>query len=252
MKPRTLLFLFLGALTLLRLIYIAQMELVGDEAYYYMWSQRLDFSYYSKGPGVALAIRLGTAIFGANEFGVRFLSPLLALGTSLVVFYFARRLYNESVAIWTVLAMNALPIFNVGSMVMTIDPLSIFFWAAALYTFWLALEKGTKFNWQWPFTGLLIGLGFLSKYTNAMELISIVLVLALTRRFRVAFLRGGFYSMLGVFLLCTLPVLVWNQQHEWITLAHLRSSAEISTRGLRSIHWSHSPSSAGSLACIRR
>jgi 4-amino-4-deoxy-L-arabinose transferase-like glycosyltransferase len=229
MKPRNMLFLFLGLLTLLRLVYISQAELVADEAYYYMWSQRLDFSYYSKGPGVALAMRLGTAIFGANEFGVRCLSPLLGLGTCLVMFYFARRLYNESVAIWAVLAMNALPIFNVGGVLMTIDPLSIFFWTAALFTFWLALEKGVGLNWYWPLTGLLIGLGFLAKYTNAMQLISIVLVLALTRRFRVSFLRGGFYSLLGAFLVCTLPVVIWNSQHEWITLVHLRSRGNLNT-----------------------
>ena len=31
----------------------------------------------------------------------------------------------------------------------------------------------------WPATGLLVGIGFLCKYTNAFELVSIVLILAL-------------------------------------------------------------------------
>jgi len=227
MKPRNLLFAFLAAMTVLRLIYIAHVELAADEAYYYMWAQRLDWSYYSKGPGVALAIRLGTEIFGANEFGVRCLSPLLGLGTSLVMFFFARRLYNESVAVWTVLTMNAIPIFNVGNLVMTIDPLSIFFWAAALFTFWLALEKSPKFSLYWPLTGLLIGFGFLAKYTNAMQLLSVVLVLGITRRHRGEFLRAGFYSMLAAFAICMLPVLIWNHDHAWITLTHLRSRGNL-------------------------
>ncbi len=229
MKPRTMLFIFLGALTLLRLVYISQVELVADEAYYYLWSQHPALSYYSKGPGVAAAIRIGTALFGANAFGVRCLSPLFSLGTCLVIFYFARRLYNESVAIWTVLAMNALPIFNVGSVLMTIDPLSIFFWTAAMAAFWLALEKGREFNWHWPLTGLLVGLGFLAKYTNAMELISIVLVLALTRRFRASFLHSGFYAMLVVFLACTFPVVLWNDRMDWITVQHLKERGDLNT-----------------------
>lgn len=229
MKPRTLLFIFLGALTLLRLVYVSQVELVADESYYYLWSQHPDLSYYSKGPGVAVAIRIGTAIFGANEFGVRWLSPFFSLGTCLIMFYFARRLYNESVAIWTVLAMNALPIFNVGSVLMTIDPLSIFFWTAAMAAFWLALERGSGFNWHWPLTGLLIGIGFLAKYTNAMELISIVLVLALTRRFRASFLQAGFYTMLAAFLVCTAPVVVWNSDHEWITVQHLKERGNLNS-----------------------
>src|SRR5207302_3009923 len=114
---------------------IGQNELSPDEAYYYLWSQHPALSYYSKGPAVAFTIKAGTALFGANEFGVRFFSPLLALGTSLILFFFARRLYGEKVAIWTMLLMNAIPIFNVGGVLMTIDSLSIFFWAAALFTF---------------------------------------------------------------------------------------------------------------------
>ncbi len=223
MTPRRWLFVFLGALTLLRLLMIGHFELSPDESYYYLWAQHPALSYFSKGPGVAMTINASTAIFGANEFGVRFFSPLLALGTSLVLFFFALRLYGESVAIWTVLAINCIPILNVGSLVMTIDPLSVFFWTAALYTFWLALDKSPAISWWWPFTGLLIGLGFLAKYTNAMQLLSVVLVLATTKKFRREFARPGFYLMLAAFAICTLPPILWNQQHAWITLDHLRA-----------------------------
>lgn len=214
---------FLLLLTLCRWPLVGMYELTPDEAYYHLWSQRLDWAYYSKGPGVALAIKLGTALFGSTEFGVRFLSPLLALGTALLLFSFVRRLYGQSVATWTVLAIQAIPIFQVGGLLMTIDPLSIFFWTAALYSFWLALQKSPAFSWHWPLTGVLIGLGFLCKYTNAMELVSVVLVLTMVHKYRGELRRPGFYAMLGVFLLCTLPPILWNCRHEWITVIHLRS-----------------------------
>jgi len=102
-----------------------------------------------------------------------------------------------------------------------IDPLSIFFWVAALYTFWLALERSPNFSWHWPLTGLFIGLGFLCKYTNALQLVSIMIVLALVPRLRREFARPNLYLLLSIFLICTLPPIIWNQQHEWITLAHL-------------------------------
>jgi 4-amino-4-deoxy-L-arabinose transferase-like glycosyltransferase len=222
MNPRHLLFLFLGALTVFRLIYCTQLELSPDETYYFQWSQHLDISYYSKGPGVALAMWFGTLIGGDNAFGIRFLSPLLSLGTSLLMFGFARRLYGEVAAIWTVFAIQFVPIFQVGGLVLTIDPISIFFWMAALYTFWLALEKSPGFNLWWPATGALIGCGFLAKYTNAMQLLSILLVLLLTSRYRRELWHAGFLSLLGVFSLFTIPVLVWNSQHAWITFIHLR------------------------------
>lgn len=229
MKPRHWLFLLLAALTGARYLLAAGYELSSDECYYWLWSRHPALSYFSKGPGVAMAIGASTAMFGPTEFGVRFFSPLLGLGTSLIIFFFARRVYNERVGIWTVLLLNTIPIFNVGAVVMTIDPLSIFFWAASVYTFWLALENSPACSWWWPFTGLLIGLGFLAKYTNAMELVSILIILGSTRRYRHKLLGTGFWSMLIIALLCTAPVVEWNARHAWITLVHLSARGGLNT-----------------------
>jgi len=215
--------LFVAAVTAIRLSLLATTDLSFDETYYWMWSERLAPGYFSKGPGIAFAIRASTAVFGANEFGVRFLSPVLAAGTSLLLFYFARRLFGATAGLWAVIALNATPIFNIGAVLMTIDALSIFFWVAAMFTFWLAVEKSPRLSCYWPLTGLLIGLGYLCKYTNALELISVLLVLALVPRLRREFKRPGPYLVTGMFVLCTIPPIVWNAQHAWITLAHLRS-----------------------------
>src|SRR6476661_3380721 len=218
---------FIVALTAIRLSMLATTDLEFDEAHYWMWSERLAPAYFSKGPGIAFAIRASTAVFGANEFGVRFFSPLLAAGTSMLLFYFSRRLFNATAGLWAVIALNVTPIFNIGAFLITIDVLSVFFWLAAMFTFWLAVEKSPHFSWYWPLTGLLIGVGFLSKYTNALELVSVVLVLALAPRLRPEFARPSLYSLIGVFALCTLPPIIWNQQHAWITLVHLRSRGSL-------------------------
>ena len=218
---------FIIALTAIRLSMLSTSDLEFDEAHYWMWSERLAPAYFTKGPAIAFVIRASTAVFGSNEFGVRFFSSLLAAGTSLLLFYFARRLFSATAGLWAVVALNVTPIFNIGAFVMTIDALSIFFWLAAMFTFWLAVEKSRNFSWYWPLTGLLVGLGFLSKYTNALELVSIVLVLALAPRLRQEFKRPGLYSLLGVFAVCTVPPIVWNQQHAWITLVHLRSRGNL-------------------------
>src|SRR3954470_14294357 len=215
--------LFLLGLTGIRFTMLGTSDLSFDEAHYWMWSDRLAPAYFSKGPGIAFAIRASTAIFGATEFGVRFWSPILGAATSLLLYYFTKRLFNERAAFWAIIALNAVPLFNVGTLVMTIDPLSIFFWVAAMFTFWLALEKSANANGLWFITGLLIGRGFLAKYTNAFELISIVLVLALAPRHRREFKRPGFYLLLFAFALCLGPPLLWNYDHAWITFAHLKS-----------------------------
>ena len=214
---------FLLCLTAIRFTLLGTTDLSFDEAHYWMWSDRLAPAYFSKGPGVAFAIRASTALFGDSEFGVRFWSPILGAATCLLVYYFTRKLFSEKAGFWVVIALNALPLFNVGSLVMTIDPLSIFFWTAAMFTFWMALERTPRSIWLWPATGFLIGLGFLCKYTNALQLISVVLVLALIPRHRREFKRRGLYLLLGAFALCLVPPIIWNAQHTWITLSHLRS-----------------------------
>src|SRR5213080_453276 len=218
---------FLLAPTAIRLSLLAPTDLEFDEAHYWMWSARLAPAYFSKGPAIAFVMRASTAVFGVNEFGVRFFSPLLAAGTSVLLFYFARRLFNATTASLAVVALNVTPIFNIGAFLMTIDALSVFFWLAAMFTFWLAVEKSPHFSWYCPLTGLLIGLGFLTKYTNALELVSILLVLAFAPRLRQEFKLPGLYSLLVLFSLCTVPPIVWNAQHAWITLAHLRSRGNL-------------------------
>ena len=126
---------FVLALTAIRLSMLATTDLEFDEAHYWMWSERLAPAYFSKGPGVAFAMRASTAVFGANEFGVRFFSPVLAAATSLLLFYFARRLFSATAGFWAVIALNVTPILNIGAFLMTIDALSIFFWLAAMFTF---------------------------------------------------------------------------------------------------------------------
>ena len=239
MTSKRWLFVALLLLAALRLVFVSTIELAPDESYYYQWSLHPDICYFSKGPGVAAAIWLGTHLLGPTETGVRLMAPLLSLGTSLLMFLLARRLYSESVALWTVIAINMMPIQHVGSVVMTIDPPSIFFWAAGLYTFWRALESSEpaaiasenvasqairetlSWNPWWPATGLMLGLGFLCKWTNLMQLVSILLLLGSTQKLRPQLRKLGFWSMLLIFGVFLLPPLLWNAEHQWITLAHL-------------------------------
>ena len=66
-----------------------------------------------------------------------------------------------------------------------------------------------------------MGLGFLSKYTGLFQLLSWLVFFALWKPARPHLRRPGPYLALLINLLCTLPVLVWNQQHGWITVTHV-------------------------------
>src|SRR5262245_34823282 len=126
----------LVALALYRLWFATRIELVPDEAYYWLWSKHLAASYRDKGPAIAWTIALGTQLFGDTVFGIRFFAVLLAAGVGWQLFSLARRLYDDRTALWCLVVASLLPLYTVGSILMTIDSLSVFFWAWAANVFW--------------------------------------------------------------------------------------------------------------------
>ncbi len=201
--------------TIFRLWYSTHLELVGDEAYYWLWSRHPDFCYLDKGPVIAWFISAGTALFGQTVFGIRFFATLLALGTGAGIFLLGRRLFSDRVAFWAVVLAALTPLFAVGATLMTIDTVYIFFWTFAALTFWQAKDE-TRLSW-WVLTGVLVGLSVLSKYTGAIELLSFAGFCAWHPPSRQHFRRTTFPVMLLVVALFLVPVLVWNWQHGFPT-----------------------------------
>lgn len=215
----------LAALTAYRLWFMTRIELVPDEAYYWLWSKHLAASYRDKGPAIAWTIALGTSLFGDTVFGIRFFSVLLAAGTNWQVFTLARRLYDDKTAVWCLALAAVIPLFAVGSILMTIDSLSLFFWAWAANLCWTAL--GTRKVWHWFALGLLIGAGFLAKFTNGLQLGCIGLFLLWSKSHRSLLLSRPTIAMSLGFGIATLPILVWNMQTGWVHAQALHSRSGV-------------------------
>jgi len=207
------------AVTLYRLWYATQLELVGDEGYYWLWSRRLDLAYLDKGPVIAWFIAAGTSWFGQTPFGIRFFAVLLSSATGIGIFLLARRLFSDRVGFWALLLAGLAPMFAVGSILMTIDTPLICFWTFAALAFWWAKDS-TRFV-PWIVTGLLVGLSTLSKYTGAMELISLAVFCLWHQPSRKHLFNGRFLALLLVVGLWLVPVIYWNWQHQWPTLRFL-------------------------------
>ena len=205
--------------TLYRLWYSTHLELVGDEAYYWLWSRRLDLAYLDKGPVIAWFNAVGTALFGSTVFGIRFFAVILASATGVGIFLLARRMFSDRVGFWALLLAGITPLFAVGSILMTIDTPLICFWTFAALGFWWAKDSTDWF--PWVLTGLLVGLSTLSKYTGAMELISFAAFCLWRRESRRALINGRFLVMLLMVGLCLIPVVYWNWKHQWPTLHFL-------------------------------
>ncbi len=211
---------YILVLATLRLLLCGQFELVGDEAYYWLWSRNLDISYYSKGPGIAWTIYCSTRLFGDTAFGIRFFSVVAGSLTALGLFEAGRRLFSVRAGCWCVILASITPLFMVGSMLMTIDPLSVLFWTWAMVSFWQA--KDADRPWWWLLTGLFVGLGTLCKYTNLAQLVSFLCFCLWQPDARRHLRRRSFYAMLFIVVLSFLPIAIWNERYDWITVTHLK------------------------------
>ena len=195
-----------------------------DEAYQWLWSKHLALSYYSKPPGIALLQWLGTHLFGDTEFGVRFCSPLLAALLSVLVLRFMAREVGAKAAFTLLLVTFAVPLLVVGSVLMTIDPPLVLCWMWAVVAGWRAAQPNGKTR-DWIIVGFALGLGFLCKYTAMLQLVCWALFFALHRPARIHLKKSGPWLALLIFGICTLPVLIWNAQHGWITVSHVAGDA---------------------------
>jgi 4-amino-4-deoxy-L-arabinose transferase-like glycosyltransferase len=209
-----------------RWIYLASgaIELSQDEAYQWTWSKHLALSYYSKPPGIALIQFAGTSFFGDTEFGVRFFSPLFAAIVSLMLLRFLAREIGARPSFWLLLVATATPLLGIGTILMTIDPPLVLCWTWALVAGWRAMQPDGKTR-DWLVVGLAMGLGFLCKYNAFYQIICFGIFFALWPTARIHLRKPGPWLALMIFLICTLPVVIWNSQHGWITAHHVAGNA---------------------------
>jgi 4-amino-4-deoxy-L-arabinose transferase-like glycosyltransferase len=214
--------------TMIRLWYLQQgyLELSPDEAHYWEWSRRLDWSYYSKGPFVAYLIALSTALGGATELFVRLPAVILSAGTTVGVFALIKALFADAkLALATALVLQIIPLFAAGALLMTIDPPLIFFWTLMLWLVYRALAEDRPAYWY--AAGIPLACGLLSKYAMAYVVLSVWLFLATSRRYRGWLRRKEPYAMLAIGMAGFSPVIIWNLRHGAVSLKHVMGQADV-------------------------
>lgn len=215
---------------MLYLAFACPYDLVEDEAQYWLWSQHLDWSYYSKGPGVAWAIAISTALFGDAEWAVRlpsvvagFVAMVCAAGLTrdAAAFGGAGPRAAGRAALWAAAAFALAPVFQMTGILMTIDGPLVACWLGAAWAAWRALMHGSR--GAWVALGAALAAGFLFKYTMVLAAPGVVMFALLWRSrlnphrtWRAWAAAGVFVALLGL-----VPVVLWNAQNEWATFRHL-------------------------------
>jgi membrane-associated phospholipid phosphatase len=229
-------------LSVFRIFYILNgyLDLGPDEAHYWEWSRHLDLSYYSKGPMIAYLVAFGTSIFGDTVFGVRFLAVVLSAISSLLLFRLVYEMYkDEAAALGAALIFQIVPLFAAFGVIFSIDSPFLFFWILSLYLFYRAVDSETRAGeagtgkalplqgiGSWVLLGISVGLGLLTKYTMAFFHAGIFLFLIMSdKRYLLRTVRP--YAAVIISFIVFSPVIIWNFQHDWVTVRHTAGQAHV-------------------------
>ena len=208
-----------------------------DEAYYYLYTQNLNLSYFDHPPLVAFTAGIGVWITGAvTPFTLRIGGVLLYTGTLIFSYLASRKLFGDRTATLTLAILTTIPVFQIAFGILTLpDNALMFFWAACL---WVAAEEffPSDQNDQYQPTyrlaliGLCVGLAFLGKYHGALLGGGLLLFCLLSRRHRSALFSVWTLAAIALFAIAISPVLLWNSQHEWASF-RFQSARAVPSQG---------------------
>ncbi len=219
MRAHPVLMLIVAA-TALRLVLAALLGLGIDESYMVVAGRGpLEWGYFDH-PPIAWWMARGMVDLAGTEAALVVRLPFIALFalSSALMARLGTRLGGARAGFWAVVAFNLSPVFGLttGSWVLPDGPLVCALLGAALCAE-RALATGA---WRaWMGTGLCFGLAILSKYTAALTGFGLVLYLLATPGQRVWFARPQLYVAGLVAGLVFAPVVVWNAQHGFASLA---------------------------------
>lgn len=200
-------YLFLFSWLVLGLLQAGFTELMDDEAYYWVYSQHLDWGYFDHPPMVALLIKLGYGLFH-NELGVRGLMVILNVLSLWLTCKLIPRKHNKLFY----LIMGTMGAMQIGGMLAVPDVPLIFFATLYFYFYKAFLE-----NQSWKNT-LLLSLGmalmFYSKYHGILLVFfTVISNINLLRVFK-------FYVACILTAVLFFPHLYWQYAHDFPSLQY--------------------------------
>lgn len=203
----------------LHAVLVFGMEPQYDEAYYWIWGQYPDLSYFDHPPLNAWLLGLSSKLFGWTVFALR-LPGWLALGASLWLFaLWSKRLAGDDWRRWfwtTLVIYLSSPVIGYFTALMYPDYLLFPLCLGTAYGFSVFMggwDRGEP-RYRYLFiAAVCLGLAGLTKYNAIFLALALPLYLLARKDRRALFGDWRLYAAGLVTLIIASPVLVWNVQH---------------------------------------
>lgn len=205
---------------LLRITLAGSIGLGVDESYAAAMARTLSLSYFDHPPLHFWLIWLAAHAGGEAAAVLRWPFILLFAGTTWMMYRLGAHLFSEWAGFYAALVLNISAVFSLstGSWLLPDGPLMFFMLAAVLVLAHLIFSSNIRKPLAgWSLAGILVGLGLLSKY-HAIFIAAGSFIYLLTTRHRRQLLVSPYpYLSMAVALVVFSPVIIWNQQQDWIS-----------------------------------
>ena len=189
------------------------------------WGSNLDWGFNKHPPLSALIVKLFYQIFGSQDWAYYLLSQLFVVTAFYFVFKLSKEILNtEKYALISVLLLEGIYFYNFTTPEFNVNVCMMPFWAMASYYAFKCLKNNlTK---DYIILGIVIALGFLSKYLFIYLLIGIKVFYIFyikKNNLKIKYLIPGI-----IFLLIITPHLIWLTENNYITISYgLKRTGEI-------------------------
>lgn len=221
--------------TLMRCLFAIFIELGNDEVYYFSYAQHLDWNHFDHPPMVGLLIRFFTLnLHWVNDFSMRFGAIMMAGFNTWLIAGIARQLMSERAGlIAAVLYTASIYASIISGLFILPDSIANTFWIAALYSM-TAIVSSTDVHRQSNqllLLGLWIGLACLSKVHSIFLGFGFISYILLFQRQLLK--NRALYLSILIFMVCVLPIWLWNEENDFITWKFHSQRVSILESGIR-------------------
>lgn len=201
---------------MIRLVLVFTMGLMPQDAYYYFYSEHISLSYFDHPPMVAWMLKSFSLLFGKSVVGVK-LTDFIITGLTVLAFYkLARNFFEGFMLERSIYLLLSTMMISILSLVTTPDVPLLLFWTLSVLFFYKAVEDNQVSDWV--LAGLMSGFAFDSKYTAAILWVGLFGYLISQPEKRKLLRNYKPYLAVLIFILTISPVLIWNIQHDWLSI----------------------------------
>lgn len=191
------------------------------ESYHFSCAIRPQWSYFDHPPLAVWLSNLSMQFLGdRGPLAIRAPTLLMFVGTTSMVYWLGCRFFGRQAGLLAALLLNLSAVFSLSTAIfLQSDGPLMFFWLACICCLVRVLFDHPvrhALGW-WAGVGVALGLTFLSKYHAAFLILGTLAFVVTCKEQRRWLVHPGPYLAIAIAAFLFLPVVIWNQQHQWIS-----------------------------------